>query len=57
MKEALTTGVMRNTVNLPYIDPETMKTLSPFIKLSEALGKLSAQLCDGKVTSIGIEYS
>ena len=57
MKEALTTGVMRNTVNLPYIDPETMKTLSPFIRLSEALGRLSAQLCDGKVTSIGIEYS
>ncbi|MBU1599455.1 phosphoglycerate dehydrogenase, partial [bacterium] len=57
MKEALTTGVMRNTVNIPYIDPQMMKALSPFIKLSDSLGKLSAQLIDGKITSIGIEYS
>ena len=57
MKEALTTGVMRNTVNLPYIDPETMKALSPFIRLSDSLGRLSAQLIDGKVSSIAIEYS
>jgi len=49
MKEALTTGVMRNTVNLPYIDPQMMKTLSPFIKLSEALGRLSAQLIVGTI--------
>lgn len=44
-------------VNLPMILPEALTTLSPFMKVAEALGQLATQLADDPLVSIEIKYS
>jgi D-3-phosphoglycerate dehydrogenase / 2-oxoglutarate reductase len=43
----LTTGEVRNAVNLPYLDAKTSEQVKPYLPLGEALGKLLAQLSTG----------
>ncbi len=47
----------RYAVNAPFIAPETMAVLAPFMKLSEAIGRLISQLAEGQMKSINIKYS
>ncbi|HIE32952.1 MAG TPA: phosphoglycerate dehydrogenase, partial [Thermodesulfobacteriaceae bacterium] len=49
-------GVVRNAVNMPSVSAEVLKILKPYIVLAEKLGALQAQLAEGPVEEIAIEY-
>src|SRR5438132_1574983 len=44
MVEYLTTGTIRNAVNVPSVSGEVLERLGPFLRLCEKMGALSAQL-------------
>ncbi len=54
---ALTGNVVKNTVNMPSIDPKTMAIIKPYLGLAENLGKFQAQLVSGRVRKIEVTYS
>lgn len=47
---------VQTAVNIPFIKPELMGVMKPFMELVERLGKLSASLAEGPVDSIEIKY-
>lgn len=47
----------RNAVNVPYVDPELYKALSPYITLAEKMGLFISQLTEGRTKEIKIGYS
>ena len=47
---------VRNAVNVPSLDPEVMRELQPYISLAEKLGSLLAQLIDGHICQVDINY-
>jgi len=47
---------IRNAVNMPSLDPETLKELKPHIDLSEKMGLMLAQLAEGRFTQVHIRY-
>ncbi|MCF8010162.1 MAG: phosphoglycerate dehydrogenase [Clostridiales bacterium] len=54
---ALHGEVVKNTVNVPSIPPEVISNIQPYLKLAEKLGKLEAQLVEGRINKIEITYS
>ncbi|CAI2719082.1 phosphoglycerate dehydrogenase [Nitrospina watsonii] len=50
-------GSIRNAVNVPSIDEETLKKIKPFLELGEDLGQIVAQLVSGAITQIKIQYN
>lgn len=46
----------RNAVNVPQVDPEVLEQIRPNIQLAEKLGALQAQLIEGQILQINIEY-
>jgi D-3-phosphoglycerate dehydrogenase len=50
-------NIIRNAVNLPSCDLETINKLQPYINLMEKLGVFQGQFVDGGVKEINIEYS
>ncbi|MCE5300102.1 MAG: phosphoglycerate dehydrogenase [Spirochaetia bacterium] len=55
--EAVRGGMVRNALNIPAVDPEALKEMQPYLTLNDKLGKFAAQIIDGSVKSIMIEYS
>lgn len=55
--EALKGGMVKNAVNIPAIDPELLKEMQPYLNLNEKLGSFIAQLVDGTIKRIVVEYS
>ena len=49
-------GTIRNAVNFPSIPADQVQRLQPYIKLAEKLGEFAAQIFEGGVTEITIEY-
>ncbi len=49
-------GIVRNAVNMPSVSAEQMAILKPYLVLSEKLGALQAQLAEGPIQEIHIEY-
>ncbi|OAG27305.1 phosphoglycerate dehydrogenase [Thermodesulfatator autotrophicus] len=49
-------GVVRNAVNMPSVSAELLPTLKPYLKLAEKLGAIQAQLAEGPVQEVHIEY-
>ncbi len=49
-------GVVRNAVNTPSVSAEALKILKPYLVLAEKLGSLQAQLAEGPITEVAIEY-
>ena len=47
---------MKNAVNVPAVDPEVYEQIKPYIKLAEKLGALEAQLIDGQILQVDIQY-
>ncbi len=47
----------RNAVNVPCVDPELLKVISPYINLAEKMGLLISQLSEGRIKEIKIQYS
>jgi D-3-phosphoglycerate dehydrogenase len=52
MVDYLTTGTVRNAVNVPSVSSEVLERLGPFLLLGEKMGALSAQLAlEGETTA------
>ena len=49
-------GTIRNAVNFPSIPSDQVSRLQPYIKLAEKIGGFAAQMFEGGVTEITIEY-
>ncbi len=49
-------GVVRNAVNMPSVSAEALKVLQPYLVLAEKLGSLQAQLAEGPIEEVHIEY-
>jgi D-3-phosphoglycerate dehydrogenase / 2-oxoglutarate reductase len=49
-------GTIRNAVNFPSIPADQVSRLQPYINLAEKLGGFAAQIFEGGVTEITIEY-
>lgn len=53
---ALKDGVIKNAVNAPSVDAETLAKVSPYIKLCEKLATLVQQLATGKAQKLSVTY-
>jgi D-3-phosphoglycerate dehydrogenase len=47
---------VKNAVNMPYVKPETMGLIAPYLPLAEKMGRLCAQLLEG-YERVEVEYS
>lgn len=54
--DALKREVYRNAVNAPMIEPERREQLAPYMALGERLGAFLAQLFEGPIRSVSVEY-
>src|SRR5260221_8173278 len=62
MVEYLTTGTIRNAVNVPSVSGEVLERLGPFLRLGEKLGTFAAQYvlqgdCAGAAQELEITYA
>jgi len=53
----LTHGNVRNAVNMPSIDADSMNKIKPYLKLGEDLGIFIAQLLDEPLTGVEVQYN
>ncbi len=53
----LTTGTIRNAVNVPSIPAELLVSLGAYISLGEKLGSFQGQILQGGIEEITVEYS
>ena len=56
MADYLTTGAVRNALNMPSISAEEAPRLTPFVRLAEQLGSFAGQLTETGVSAIRLEY-
>ncbi|MEI8175738.1 MAG: phosphoglycerate dehydrogenase, partial [Candidatus Omnitrophota bacterium] len=54
--DVLLNRCIRNAVNMPCVDPESLKTLKPYLNLAEKLGLLGTQLADAHIRAVKITY-
>jgi D-3-phosphoglycerate dehydrogenase len=47
---------VHNAVNIPFIKPEIMEKVRPFMELAEKLGKMAAYLAEGPIEAVNIKY-
>lgn len=53
----LTTGTIRNAVNVPSVPAELLAALNPYIALGEKLGSFQGQILKGGIEEVTVEYS
>ena len=56
MVDYLVNGITRNAVNVPSVPDDMLPTIQPFLNLGEKLGAFSAQIMEGGLEQIDIEY-
>jgi D-3-phosphoglycerate dehydrogenase len=49
IRDYLTEGMARSPVNLPFMRPETLKSLGKYLGLAEAMGAIAGELAQGSV--------
>ena len=47
----------KNAVNVPTVDPEVLAQIQPYIRLAEKIGCLLAQLIEGQIQQVDIQYA
>jgi len=52
----LRNGTIRNAVNFPAVDGETMATLRPYLTLAEKLGSMVTQITRGGLQEIAVDF-
>ncbi len=57
MIDFLKYGSIRNAVNMPSIDEETLKQIKPYLDLGSDLGQLASQLVEGPITQVKVQYN
>jgi D-3-phosphoglycerate dehydrogenase len=50
-------GIARGAVNVPSVPPEVLPQLQPYLTLAEKLGRLQAQLLEGGLARVTVEYN
>ena len=50
-------GISRGAVNVPSVAPEVLPQLQPYLLLAERMGRFQAQLLEGGVKAVTVEYS
>jgi D-3-phosphoglycerate dehydrogenase / 2-oxoglutarate reductase len=56
LRDYLTTGAVKNAVNMPSISPEEFKKLEPYLQLGEKLGTFVSQLSEKPFSEVSISY-
>ncbi len=51
-----TKGIARGAVNIPSVPPDLLPRLQPYVTLAEKMGLLQAQLYEGGLQSVTVEY-
>ena len=54
--DALEGGIYRNVINLPHIPKEEWQNMKPYLALCEKIGSLTAQICNGNVSELRVEF-
>jgi D-3-phosphoglycerate dehydrogenase len=54
--EVLRGGAPRSAVNIPYVPPEAMSLLKPYLALCERMGKFAQSLAHGPITHVSVSY-
>ncbi|MGI8916956.1 MAG: phosphoglycerate dehydrogenase [Pyrinomonadaceae bacterium] len=57
MRDYLLTGALRGAVNVPAMGAKELQALLPYIQLADSLGRFQAQLINGAVAEVKLEYS
>ena len=57
MRDYLLNGALRGAVNVPALGPKELHVLQPYITLAERLGRFQAQLVDGAVREVHLDYA
>ncbi|MDY6823836.1 MAG: phosphoglycerate dehydrogenase [Thermodesulfobacteriota bacterium] len=50
-------GTVMNAVNAPSVTGEKLQKLKPYLELAERIGRLLAQIINGKLKEVSIEYN
>ncbi len=56
VRDAMLNKGIRNAVNVPSIDSETLKNLKPYLNLAEKIGLLQTQLAEGHIHKVKVKY-
>lgn len=56
IRDFLTTGEIRNAINMPSLDAAALAELSPYLELAKALGKMLAKLGPDNAESLRVSY-
>ena len=54
--DLLTDKVIRNAVNVPSVDQDIYRIIQPYLVLGERMGKFLAQINEGQLEKISVEY-
>lgn len=55
--DALLDRGIRNAINIPYIELKAWKVLRPYMVLAEKMGMMQAQLAQGPISEVVLEYA
>jgi len=55
--DALLDRGIRNAINIPYIELKAWKVLRPYMVLAEKMGMMQAQLAEGPIREVSLEYA
>lgn len=55
--DALLERGIRNAINIPYIELKAWKVLRPYMLLAEKMGMFQAQLAEGPIKEISLDYA
>ncbi|MDD5504270.1 MAG: phosphoglycerate dehydrogenase [Candidatus Omnitrophica bacterium] len=55
--DALLNRGIRNAINIPYIELKAWKVLRPYMILAEKMGMMQAQLAQGPIGMVSLEYA
>lgn len=56
VRDYLSSGCVKNAVNVPCLEPEVCKVIDPYVKLAEKIGAMQAQLIEGHIKQVKIRY-
>ncbi|MCF7734604.1 MAG: phosphoglycerate dehydrogenase [Akkermansiaceae bacterium] len=56
LRDFLTTGEVRNAVNMPSLDAQTLASIGPYLNLAAALGKLLSKIGPVQCDTIRVSY-
>ena len=56
VRDALLNKGVKNAVNMPCVDPEMFRVLEPYIRLTEKMGSMQAQLVEGHIKRVKVSY-